>query len=74
MSLLQVCICICYYYFLCPDRLSGDVPPHLAQLCCVALGRALIWGIDTTSGTLLIVLGNSTIIYHRDITINTGYI
>ena len=25
--------------------MSGDVPPHLAQPCCVALGRALIWGL-----------------------------
>ena len=27
------------------DRLSGDVPSHLAQPCYVALGQALIWGL-----------------------------
>ena len=32
-------------FFLRQDRLSGDVPPHLAQPCYVALGRALIWGL-----------------------------
>ena len=32
-------------FFLCQDRLSSDVPPHLAQPCYVALGRALIWGL-----------------------------
>ena len=31
-------------FFLCQDPLSGVVPPHLAQPCCVALGWALIWG------------------------------
>ena len=31
--------------FLCQDRCYGDVPPHLAQPCCVALGRALDWGL-----------------------------
>ena len=30
-------------FFLCQERLSGDVPPHLAQPCYVTLGRALIW-------------------------------
>ena len=28
-------------FFLCQDRLSNDVPPHLAQPCYVALGLAL---------------------------------
>ena len=32
-------------FFLCQDRLSGDVPPHLAQPCYVALGWALILGL-----------------------------
>ena len=32
-------------FFLCQDRLSGDVPPHLAQPCYIALGWALIWGL-----------------------------
>ena len=32
-------------FFLHQDRLSGDVPPHLAQPCYVSLGRALIWGL-----------------------------
>ena len=32
-------------FFLCQDRLSSDVPPHLAQPCYVALGRALIRGM-----------------------------
>ena len=35
-------------FFLCQDGLSGDVPPHLAQPCYVALGRALIWGLYKT--------------------------
>ena len=25
-------------FFLCPDRCHGDVPPHFAQPCYVALG------------------------------------
>ena len=32
-------------FFLCQDRLSGDVPQHLAQPCHVALGQALIRGM-----------------------------
>ena len=32
-------------FFLHQGRLSSDVPPHLAQPCYVALGRALIWGL-----------------------------
>ena len=41
-------------FFLCQDRWHGDMPPHLAQPCLVALGRApdsglvsrLVWGRD----------------------------
>ena len=33
-------------FFLRQDRLSGDVPPHLAQPCYVAIGQALIWGFS----------------------------
>ena len=33
-------------FFLCQDRQSSVVPPHLAQPCYVALGRALIWGLN----------------------------
>ena len=32
-------------FFLCQDRWHGDVPPHLAQPCYVALGQALDWGL-----------------------------
>ena len=32
-------------FFLRQDRLNGDVPPHLAQPCCVALGQALDSGL-----------------------------
>ena len=32
-------------FFLCQDHWHGDVPPHLAQPCCVALGWALIRGL-----------------------------
>ena len=35
-------------FFLCQDQLSGGVPPHLAQPCCEALGRALIRVIIVT--------------------------
>ena len=36
----------------------GDVPPHLAQPCYVALGRALIWGLypDEVEGFVNCVL------------------
>ena len=33
------------HFFLCRDRLSGDVPAHLAQPCCVALGWVLDLGL-----------------------------
>ena len=52
------CFCISAFlrnFFLCQVRLSGDVPPHLAQPCCVALGRALIWGL-LRDGTLYLCL------------------
>ena len=36
-------------FFLCQDRLSGDVPPHLGQPCCVDLESRLVsrlvWGL-----------------------------
>ena len=31
-----------WYFFLCQDRCHGDVPPHLAQSCYVALERDLV--------------------------------
>ena len=33
--------------FLRQDQLSGDVPTHLAQPCCVALGQALDSGLGS---------------------------
>ena len=32
-------------FFLHQDHLSGDMPPHSAQPCYVALVQALIWGL-----------------------------
>ena len=47
-------------FFLCQDRLSSDVPPHLGQPCYVALGRALIWGLYIThvldSGSIVCII------------------
>ena len=41
-------------FFLCYDSWHGDVPPHLAQPCNVALGRTLIWGLypDEVEGSI----------------------
>ena len=66
------CKCQIYHYFLlspflrnfflCWDHWHGDVPPHLAQPCFVALGRALIWGIYGQSVILHTVPLNYVII------------
>ena len=31
-----------WHFFLCQDRWHGDVPPHLAQPCCLDL----VWAVD----------------------------